>query len=87
MTLVRGQSRSIQRSQASEALTGPLSNKSNDREYENLLGSNKPGPSEAFAGLYTALAGPETPAEPEAPLSLSQVLSPTFQDSGANRYS
>ncbi len=74
MTSVRGRGRTPSRGQASEAPTGPPSS---NRDHEDLLGSDKPGPSEAPAGPPKALSGP-----PQA-LSLPNVP----QDPGTNRYS
>ncbi len=67
MTLVRGQGRPVQRDQASKTPTGPFSsNKSDNRDHKDPLGSNEPGPSKAPAGSK-ALAGSEIPAGPEVP--------------------
>ncbi len=61
MISVRGQGRLAQRGQASEALT----NRFNNGNYKDPLGSNKPGPSEAPTG-------PEAPAgPPQAPLPVA----------------
>ena len=77
---VRGQKRLAWRSQASEAFIGLTSNKSDDGDHNDLLGSDKPGLSEAPTrlfkaptGLFKAFAGP-----PQASLA---------QDPGANCYS
>ncbi len=84
MTSVRGRGRPAQRGQASEAPTNPLSS---NRDHEDPLGSNEPGPSEAPAG-YDTPAGSETPAGPETPPRPPQAPPfPVPQDPGANRYS
>ncbi len=82
MTSVRGRGRPAQRDQAFEAPTGLLSS---NGDYEDPLGLNKVGPSEAPTGSK-APAGPETPAGPEA-LSGSPQTLPLLQDPGANCYS
>ena len=69
MTLVKGQGCLALRSQASEVFIGPSSNKSNNEDYTNPLGSNKPEPSKAPTGPE-ALAGP-----PWALLSVFQDFS------------
>ncbi len=83
MTSVRGQSRLTQRGQAYKAFTGPpLSNE----DYENPLGSNKPGLSKALTDSK-APVGPETPAGPGTPPRPPQAPSlPIPQDPGANHY-
>ena len=50
MTLVRGQGRLEQRGQVFEALI----NWSSNGDHKDLLGSNKPGPSEALTGSSQA---------------------------------
>ena len=50
MTLVRRQGHFAKKSQAFKALTGLPSNKSDNRNHKNLLGSNKPRPFKAPAG-------------------------------------
>ncbi len=79
MTSVRGRGRPVCRGQAFEAPTGPPSS---NGDHKDPLGSNKSGPSEAFAGSE-ALAGPleAPPGSPQAPPL------PIPQDSGVNRYS
>ncbi len=72
MTLIQRRGHLIWRSQASEALTGPSSNKFNDGDYKDSLGSNQPGLFEAST---------ETPVGP------SQTPPPTSQDIDTNRYS
>ncbi len=74
MTSVRGRGQPARRGQASKALTcPPLSNRSDDRDYEDLLGLNEPRPSEAPA---------------EAPAGPPQALSPSVPpDPGINCYS
>ncbi len=84
MTSVRGRGRPARRSQASEAPTGPSSS---NGDYEDSLGSNKPGPSETPTGSE-APVGPEIPAGPEAPPGPPQTPPlPILQDPGTNRYS
>ncbi len=80
MTSVGGQDRSTWRNQASEAPTSPLSNRSDDGDHENPLGSNEPR-------LSKAPAGSETPARPEAPARPTQAPLFTPQNPGANLYS
>ncbi len=82
MTSVRGRGRPVRRGQASEALTSPPSS---NGDYEDPLGSNKPGLSEAPTGSEA----PEAPAgPPEAPPGPPQAPPfPVLQDPGANRYS
>ncbi len=58
MTLVWGQGHRAQRNQASEATTSPSSNKFDNRNHKDSLGSNKPGPSEALARCSEVSAGP-----------------------------
>ncbi len=62
MTSVRGRGRPAQRGQASEAST----DWSNNRDYKNPLGSNKPGSSKALIGPE-ALIGPSEASPPAAP--------------------
>ncbi len=84
MTSVRGRSRPAQRSQISEASTGPLSS---NGDNEDPLRSNDPGPSEAPTGSKASTRR-EIPAGPEALLGPPQALPlPVSQDPGANRYS
>ncbi len=82
MTSVRGRGRPVRRGPASEAPTGPPSS---NGDYEDPLGSNEPGPSEALNGSEAseAPAGPPEalPGPPQAPPL------PVLQDPGANRYS
>ncbi len=76
MTSVRERSRPARRGQASKAPTGPLSsNKSNNGDHKDPLGSNKLGPSEAPT-RPEILVGPETPTGPPQfpPLPVSQDL-------------
>ncbi len=64
MTSVRRRDQPAQRCQASKTPTGPpSSNKSDDGDHKDPLGSNKPGPSEASA---EALAEP--PQAPPLPI-------------------
>ncbi len=79
MTSVRGRSRPVRRGQASKAPTGPLSS---NRDHEDPLGSNEPGPSEAPTGSEASAGPPEAPPGP-----LQAPLLPVPQDPGANRYS
>ncbi len=82
MTSVRRRDRPIHKGQAFKALTNPLSSNKN---HEDPLESNKPGPSEASADSKGPVR-PETPAGPEAPSGTPQApLLP--QDLGANHYS
>ncbi len=55
MIFVRGQVCPA-KGQASEALTGLLSNRSDNGDYKNFLESNKPGPSKASARPFQALS-------------------------------
>ena len=61
MTLVKGRGRFAYRARAFEAPTSPFSVRSND-DKKDLLGANKPGPSEApsrsGSGPLEALSGP-----------------------------
>ncbi len=75
MTSVRGRDQPAQRGQTFKAPTDTSSsNKFDNRDHENPLGSNKLGP-------FKALAGPKAPLGPSQapPLLVSQ-------DPGANRY-
>ena len=63
MTSVRGQSCPIQRGQASKAFIGPLSNRFDNKNHINCLGSNKSGCPKAFAGPEI-LIGFEASARP-----------------------
>ncbi len=58
MTSVRRRSRPVRRDQASEAPT----NRSNNRDYEDFLGSNKSGPSEAPIGPEALARSPQAPS-------------------------
>ena len=80
MTLIRGRGWLVQRNQVSEAFTGLLFSRSNNRDHIDPLGSNELRPSKAPVG-------PKTLTELEALAGLFQAPPPTFQDSGANRYS
>ncbi len=82
MTSVRGQDWLAQRGQAFKAPIGPsLFNRSDDRDHEDPLRSNKPEPSKASVGLETPAARKAPPGPPQAPPLL------IFQDPDANRYS
>ncbi len=71
-TSVRGQGCLTRRGQVSKALTGPSSNRFNNRDHEDPLRSNKPRPSKVST---------------EVSVRPLQTLSPTPPNPDANRYS
>ena len=58
ITSVQGQGRLAHKGQAFKGPIGPASNRFNDEDYKDPLGSNKPGPSEAPTGPFKAPTGP-----------------------------
>ena len=71
MTSVQGQRRFAHRGQASKVPIGPVSNRSDDEDHEDPLGSNKPGPSEAPTELFEAPTRPfKASARPPGSTSL-----------------
>ncbi len=71
MTSVQRQSCFAQRGQASEAPTGPSSNRSDNRDHENPLGSNESGPSEASA---EAPIGPFQALPPKTEMDIARFI-------------
>ncbi len=76
MTSVRGQGRTAQRIQAFEGCT----DWSNNREYEDPLGSNESGPSEAAKALIGPPKAPlPTPATPNIARYIQKDINHLFQ--------
>ena len=57
MTSVQRRRRFVYRGQAPKVPIGPTSNRSNNEDHKDPLGSNKPGPSEAPTRPFKAPAG------------------------------
>ena len=76
MNLVRGQDCLAQKDQAFKALTGLLSNKSDNKNYVDPLRSNE-------LGLLKAFIGPKTLTRLEAPIGPFQALPRISKDLGA----
>ena len=58
MISVQRRGRPARRGQVSEGAICPASNKSNDKDHKDPLGSNKLGPSEALIRPFEAPTGP-----------------------------
>ncbi len=80
MTSIKERSCLAQRAQVFKAPTSLSSNRSDDKDYKNPLGSNEPEPSKAPAA-------PETPVGPKAPSEPPRALLPAPEDLDANQYS
>ena len=76
ITLIRRRDCLAQRDQAFKAFIRPVSNKSDNRDYTDPLGSNKSGPPKAPVKPLETLIGPE-----------ALVELPVSQDPSANQYS